>query len=411
MAQKAYILAFNDEAVDEAFYGNVVTLTVDEQSASAGSLQLRLATRLLSDGSWSYLEDGRLAPFTKVSCRLGFVGGEGLAGVLGAVAEAFGGDGGNDGLEPVFDGYITAVDVSLGSAPGNAHIAVSAMDTSVLLSLEEKVVTWLNLSDSDIAQQIVAGYGVQLEADATATVHQENDTTVVQRGSDLQFVRMLAQRNGFEFYFETDRDTRAVTGFFRLPQLDDTPQPDLAIQFGEQSNLRSFSARLNAQRPLTVKTAQIDVRTNSVNIGQAAETQLAQIGDKNLPTLIGARLETLVRPLEAQAQMLVLGSPTSNPTELQTIAEAVRDEAAWFISASGEINSDAYQAVLRPRRTVLVKGAGTPYSGTYYVTRVTHQLQGDGSYIQRFEARRNARDLDGSEEFGADRLGLPLPRT
>jgi phage protein D len=107
--------------------------------------------------------------------------------------------------------------------------------------------------------------------------------------------------------------------------------------------------------------------------------------------------------------MLVLGPPTSNAGEMQTIAQAVRDEASWFITARGEVNSDAYQAVLRPHRLVLVKGAGKSYSGKYYVTRVVHELKGDGSYTQTFEARRNARDVDGSEQFGGSGLGLSIP--
>jgi len=94
---------------------------------------------------------------------------------------------------------------------------------------------------------------------------------------------------------------------------------------------------------------------------------------------------------------------------MQTIAQAVRDEASWFISARGEVNSDAYQGVLRPHRLVLVKGAGKSYSGKYYVTRVVHELKGDGSYTQTFEARRNARDVDGSEQFGGSGLGLSIP--
>ena len=64
-------------------------------------------------------------------------------------------------------------------------------------------------------------------------------------------------------------------------------------------------------------------------------------------------------PKEAQGQMLVLGPPTSDAAEMQTFVQAVRDEAGWLITASGEINSDAYQSVLRPRRLVLVKGAGS----------------------------------------------------
>ncbi len=94
---------------------------------------------------------------------------------------------------------------------------------------------------------------------------------------------------------------------------------------------------------------------------------------------------------------------------MQTIVQAVRDEAGWLISASGEINSDAYQSVLRPRRLVLVKGAGGTYSGKYYVMRVVHEFNHEGDYIQKFDARRNARDRDGTEQFGSSSLGLAIP--
>ena len=152
------------------------------------------------------------------------------------------------------------------------------MDASVLMSLEEKIATWPNMADSDIVEQIVAGtYRLQIQADTTSTVHQENDTTIVQRGTDIQFVRDLALRNGLEFYFETDKDSGNVVAHLQAPQLAGTPQPDLAIQFGDQSNLRSFSARLNGLRPLNVKTEQMDVKANSPNTAQAGNIQLAAL--------------------------------------------------------------------------------------------------------------------------------------
>lgn len=405
MADKAYQIAFAGQPVDDSFYSDVVSLTVDELTSSATTLTLRLLTTLADDGTWRYFDDHRLAIFTLVTVSVGFTGGSGLAGALGGLT----GSGGNDGLVPVFDGYITAVDINLSSQPGETHIEVNGIDTSVLMSLEEKVATWPNLADSDIVQQIVSAYGIQVQADSTATVHQENDTTIIQRGTDIQFVRSLAQRNGLEFYFETDQDSKQVVAYFRAPQLDGPPQADLAIQFGDQSNLKRFSVRLNGQRPLAVKAEQLDVQTNSPNTSQASDVQITKLGDKDLAALADGPLGSLVTPKEAQALMLVLGPPTSDSTELQTVAQAVRDEAGWFIEAGGEINSEAYQAVLRPHRTVLVKGAGTEYSGTYYVTRVVHLLKGDGSYTQQFEARRNARDLDGSEKFGGSSLGLPIP--
>jgi phage protein D len=304
---------------------------------------------------------------------------------------------------------VTSVDFDVVSEPGNSLIAVAGLDTSVLMSVEEKIATWKDMSDSDIVSQIVSGYGVSVQADSTSTVHQESDTTIVQRGSDIQFVRELATRNGLEFYFETDQDSGSITAYFRAPQLNGTPQPDLAIQYGDQSNLLSFTAQLTGQRPLAVKIEQIDVSQNSVNIAQVNDTQLTELGAADANALVGGPLNGLVTPKDVQGQMLVLGPPTSNATEMQTVAQAVRDEASWFITARGAINSDAYQAVLRPHRLVLVKGAGKGYSGTYYVTRVVHELRGDGTYTQNFEARRNARDVSGSEQFGGSGLGLPIP--
>jgi hypothetical protein len=406
MASKAYQIAFDGNTVDDDFYGDVVSLIVEENTATSNTLQLQLRSRQQEDGSWGYLDDDRLALFNRVTVKIGFTGGGGLAAALGSL---LGGGDSNDALSAVFDGYVTSVNLNVGSQPSSTTLEVGGMDTGILLSLEEKIAAWPNMADSDIVQQILGDYGVEVKADTTATVHQESDTTTLQRGADIQFIRELARRNGLEFYFETDDASGVVTGFFQAPQLGGTPQQDLAIQFGDQSNLKSFSAHLSGHRPLNVKAQQMDVKANSPNEGKAADTILTKLGDKDANTLIGGPLGSLVTPKDAPAQMLILGSPSSDPAELKTMAQAVRDEAAWLISATGEINSDAYQAVLRPHRLVLVKGAGKAFSGKYYVTRVAHEIKADGSYTQKFEARRNARDLDGSEQFGGGGLGLSIP--
>jgi phage protein D len=255
----------------------------------------------------------------------------------------------------------------------------------------------------------VGAYGVMVQADTTSTLHQDNVTTLIQRGSDIQFVRELAARNGKEFYFETDTSSGGVTAYFQSPQLTGTPQPDLAIQFASQSNLKTFDAWLDGQRPLSVKAQQVDISSGNANSAQVSDTLYTELGATDSNTLIGTQLNGLITPQDAQAQMLLLATSTSDSTELQTIAQSVRDEAAWVITATGEINSDAYQSVLRPHRLVLVKGAGKPYSGKYYVSKVAHELKADGTYTQNFEARRNARDIDGSENFGGSGLGIAIP--
>ncbi|HVN06237.1 MAG TPA: hypothetical protein VMT86_17565 [Bryobacteraceae bacterium] len=409
MAQKSIRISFSDAPVEQTFYGDIVTLRVEENSGAANTFQIRIATKLESDGSWDYLDDPRFELFTSVEIDVGFTGAAGLAGALGSLAGGLGGGGSDDGLTPLLKGYVTAVRFEASSQPGAATIEVSGMDPTVLMTLEEKIVAWNDMSDSDIAQQILAPCVDQVQADPTATVHQDTDTTILQRSSDARFVRDLAERNGFEFYVEPDASSGDVIAYFRAPQLDGQPQPDLALQFGGQSNLATFSARVTGHRPLAVKVAQMDVAANSPNQAQITDTQLTKIGASDANTLVGGPLGSLVTPADTQAQMLFLGPPTSDATELTTIAQAVRDEAGWFISAQGEVNTDAYMNILRPHRLVLVKGAGKTHSGAYYVTKVVHELQGDGTYKQTFEARRNARDVKGTEPFGGGSLGLPIP--
>ena len=405
MADTAYQILFSGTAVDETFYGDVLALTVEENTETAGSMRLRLMLTLQDDGSWNYLDDDRLTLFAKVTVMIGFTGAGGLAGTLGSLV---GGGGGDNGLVTVFEGYITSSTVSVTSDAAENSLDITALDTSVLMGLEEKAVAWPNMADSDIVTAILGNYNVATEIDTTTPTHQDSDTTAIQRGTDLQFVRHLARKNGLEFFFETAKPG-GITAYFRAPQLDSTPQPDLAIQFGDETNLLQFEARLSGQRPLNVKTRQLDVKTQSVNSAQVSTTERTELGKDDLNALIESPLDSLVTPLDAQAQMLVLGTPTADSTELQAIAQAVRDEAAWLITASGTIDVDSYQTVLRPHRLVLVKGMGSSFSGKYYVTAVVHEIASDGTYNLKFEARRNARGIDGSENFGGTGLGVSIP--
>ena len=399
MATKSYQILFSGTAADNAFYGDVMSLAVEESVAGPGTFHLQLIARMQDDGSWSYLDDDRFALYNKITIKIGFTGSGGLADAIGSLL------GGGDGLSTVFDGYVTAVGLNLGSTLTTTFVEVSGMDTSVLMSLEEKLVSWANLADSDIVQQILGNYGVSVTADTTSTVHQDTDTTVLQRATDVQFVRDLARKNGLEFYFETDDQA----GHHRFPSrtaLDGAPQPT-GDPVRQSEHLAAFSSS-ERQRPLNVKTQQMDIKANSPNLAQVSDTALTKLGDSDANKLIGGAIGSLVTAKDAPAQMLILGSPTSDAAELKTIAQAVRDEAGWLITASGEVNSDAYQAVLRPRRLVLIKGAGKSFSGKYYVTRVIHQINASGNYTQKFDARRNARDVDGSEQFGGAG-GLSIP--
>jgi hypothetical protein len=57
------------------------------------------------------------------------------------------------------------------------------------------------------------------------------------------------------------------------------------------------------------------------------------------------------------------------------------------VRAEGDLDSARYGHVLRARRPVGVRGAGTTYDGFYFVRRVTHTIR-DGEYSQSFSLSR-----------------------
>ena len=67
-----------------------------------------------------------------------------------------------------------------------------------------------------------------------------------------------------------------------------------------------------------------------------------------------------------------------------------------MVMAEGTVGPDV--GVLRPGSTVNVRGVGLFFNGSYYVTRVNHTIETD-SYVQKFEAQRNAVKMTGAELF------------
>jgi hypothetical protein len=95
---------------------------------------------------------------------------------------------------------------------------------------------------------------------------------------------------------------------------------------------------------------------------------------------------------------------TTGTAEMAALCQGLHDRGEWFVTGEGEVLANQYGTVLRPHRTVTVKGIGETYSGTYFVTHVTHGFTPDG-YSQVFRVKRNALVATGAEDFSAD-LGL-----
>lgn len=346
---------------------DVAELEVDEQVEAADVFRIRLSSARLADGSWRHLEDPDLAIWNRISIQAGYP----------------------DSHELLIDGYITHVDVALsGSGAEDSFVELSGTDASVVMDLQDRQVAWPNKKDSDIAQAIFDAHGLAWEVEDTELLHGERLATILQSETDIRFLQRLAARNGFECFVRGNR------GYFRSANLTDPPQKPLTVPVG---NLTALRFAIDGTPPTELEIRRLDPfekREDREVLSALPERQLAR---RNLATLRGA-----TRP----GRRLVRQATVSRQ-ELQARLRAGYAGASGFAVASGELDGRSYGAVLRSRRLVAIGGAGPSHSGHYYVTRVRHVFSGD-SYVQSFEARRNAIGLLGTESFAAPPARPPI---
>lgn len=260
------------------------------------------------------------------------------------------------------------------------------MDRSVLMDREEKLKDWPDKKDSDIATEILSGYGLTPDVEDTGIVHDETVSTIIQRETDLRFLRRLAMRNGFEFFVE------GTTGHFRPPDVSDPPQPLLAVHFGDETNLESFSLEVNGLRSAGVAMCQLDRLDKSVLDASASTGSLTPLGAMDAAALLPSGVDP--------AKVCVGMNAATGTPEMTALCQGLCDEYSWFVTGEGEISGNKYGHVLKPRKTVTIKGIGETHSGVYFVSHVTHTFTADG-YAQTFRVKRNALMPTGSENFSA----------
>jgi phage protein D len=372
MAHECFIVETKDDSGKsttlEIPRDEFVGLEVELDTELASMFRLHLAIGQQRDGTWTYVDDERFRLWKPMTIKMGFA----------------------EGMEDLISGYITHVRPDFDPDLSRCTLEIWGMDSTVRMDREEKLHAWPNEKDSSIAAQIFDLYGFSSVVDDTRVVHDEAVSTIIQRETDIQFLKRLALRNGFECYVE------GSTGFFRKPQVNAPPQPVLAVHFGEETTVNRLTFEVNALTPARVTMAQVDRASKEVLEATATATQQPALGAIGSAPPAGIPL----------GQVYVGMTAATGLPEMIALCQGLVDEGEWFVTAEGEIAGNQYGHVLKPRGTVIIKGVGATYSGVYYVTHVTHALTPQG-YTQFFRAKRNALMPTGSEDFAGSsaRLG------
>lgn len=351
-------------------YQDLLSLEVELDQCLASMFRLRLAIQRQSDGAWSHVDDERLRAWKKVQILAGF----------------------DSDVEELITGYVTHVKPRFEPDPAECSLEIWGMDESVLLDREEKLKDWPNKKDSDVAREIFQLYGFDVSGvEDTEVIHDEAISTIIQRETDMQFLKRLALRNGYVCYVENGK------AFFRPPQVDAEPQPLLAVHFGDETNVDRLRIEVNALTPAHVAMSQVDPASKEVLEAAAEISQQIAFGEVGADALLAAGIS----PGRVQVAM----NATTGTPEMAGLCQGLFHRAEWFVTAEGEVVSSDYGHVLKPRLPVTVKGVSETHSGVYFVCHVTHTFHANG-YNQHFKARRNALLPTGAEDFASASNGL-----
>jgi len=370
-----HTLTLNGSPAPQDLLGSLQQIEMEDHSEMADMLRLRIACTVNDSGSgWKIVDDGLFDRLTKVNLSVTVGSGPSV---------------------PLIHGYVIETDIDFSNQPNGSVISVVAMDPTVLMHLEERVKPWPNMSHSDIANAIFSAsdYGFTPVVTDTGYTPNENDHTVMQRGTDIQFLNQLAEANGYECFIGLNESSGEVEGHFHPPETDGDPQATLSVNMGSATNVNRFRARYDMLGPTQAAATVVDYEQKSDEPGQADSSSQTSLGSDESTTSDHPR------------KVLLSGLGVGESAEVQRATQSVVDRSSWAITAEGELNTAAFGAVLRAKEPVMVRGVGKEFSGRYYVYKVVHLITSDGTYLQRFTLRRNAVGLTGQEHFNSDNTG------
>jgi len=360
MASTFQIL-FNGTPAGDDFYTSLVSLEVEENADLPGAVQLDLPVDRTADGDLTLLGDGRLAPLAN----------------LAVVATPEG-----KGTQCIFDGYVLAHKIHLQTGLTNSTLQVWGQDASWLMNLEEKVKEWIDVTDGAVANAIFGTYGITPDDANTADdspAHTESGHSLMQRASDIQFLRGLARRNGKLCRVACRDQAGQRTGYFAKPKLDGDPVVTLTLTDPTNWNVSALDFDWDVTRPTAVAARQALFNDDDPDGagGDASDSGLALLDARGLAEFAGKPMTVL------------LTAPVDDAGELKARAQALLREAGWFVRCEGETDVARLQAVLRVGTVVAVEGVGNLHSGNYLVWTVRHTITAE-AHKMKFVLLRNA---------------------
>jgi len=283
--------------------------------------------------------------------------------------------------QPLFDGVLTNVEVQAGQDRQAGSITLTGEDLTRVMDLID--FSGLPYPAMPIEARVAlicakyAAFGIiplpipALFPDVPIPI----ERIPAQQGTDLAYIRQLAEEIGHVFYIEPGEVPLTNIAYFGPEIKVGPPQPALNVDMDAHTNVESLNFSFDPTKGVLPV----------VYIQNPQTRAPIPIPIPNLNPL-----QPPLGALPAPIANLKMMKDTAKLNPMQAIsaglAEAKKSQDA--VSASGSLDVLRYGRVLRPRRLVGVRGAGVAYDGLYYVSSVTSTLA-RGKFTQSFQLTRN----------------------
>jgi phage protein D len=245
---------------------------------------------------------------------------------------------------------------------GGSTLTVLGADTSIKLDREDKVAAWSDLTDSDAASSILSQAGYVPDVESTPAGHLETKHTLIQRETDLAFLRRLARRNGSFFWISCD-EAGVETAHFKRPPLGGQAALDLVMHLTDpRPNVTTLEISWDVERPTSTSAAEVDLSDKSVISGDAASSPLTPLGGTALGDVV------------TDARVVHVRAPVDDNGDLQARSEGALIEASFFVKTSGATTLGNLGNVLRAHTLVNLRGVGSRHSGLWFCSAVRHSI-------------------------------------
>jgi Bacteriophage probable baseplate hub protein len=325
----------------------IVNVAVEDDLDMPSMFTIDLMSKVnAEDGTTSLIDDERLALGMGVEISMGY----------------------GDDRESLIVGEITALEPTF-RVDGPPTLTLRGYDKRHRLNAARRTRSFVDLTDSNIAEQICSDAKVSIESTDSGVTHpyvlQANQT-------DLEFLRERAQRIQYELAMSGD------TILFRPVANDASSIVTLTLN----DDLLEFRPRMSLVPITEYKVLGWDAKEKQpITASAAAGDEVGTMGGEQsaaqeAATLVGAAIETLSR------------TPVFSQAEADQIAAGRFNAAALdFIRGEGRARG---RTDVRAGRVISLDDLGERFSGDYYVTSAVHRYTRRHGYLTDFCARRNA---------------------